>query len=204
VTFCSGNGVPYTVNASIADQDYTYTGRQWDAELGVYYYRARHYGQYSGTFLSRDPIRDRVLLNGYSYVGQMPVDAVDPFGLQLSKAPQPVKDFVANAISDIGAALGQDVANAITNDLGDRVEDFPTQQSDWEAKGWDGYATTGLGGDKIYIDMSAVLRWMGKNSICDLIQTLIHEYYHVNETGIWGIQHHEVITIDCCIKNATV
>ncbi|KAA5539025.1 RHS repeat-associated core domain-containing protein [Roseiconus nitratireducens] len=34
----------------------TYTGREWDDELGLYHYRARMYDPICGRFLSRDPI----------------------------------------------------------------------------------------------------------------------------------------------------
>ncbi|HKE59397.1 MAG TPA: RHS repeat-associated core domain-containing protein, partial [Pyrinomonadaceae bacterium] len=35
---------------------YTYTGREWDAEIGLYYYRARYYDPKTGRFISEDPI----------------------------------------------------------------------------------------------------------------------------------------------------
>ncbi|MBI4640627.1 MAG: RHS repeat-associated core domain-containing protein [Candidatus Tectomicrobia bacterium] len=48
---------------------YTYTSREYDAESGLYYYRARYYDPRSGRFLSEDPLRflggD---LNLYAYV----------------------------------------------------------------------------------------------------------------------------------------
>ncbi len=35
---------------------YMYTGREYDAETGLYYYRARYYAQQTGRFLTQDPI----------------------------------------------------------------------------------------------------------------------------------------------------
>jgi RHS repeat-associated protein len=64
------------------EQPYTYTGRELDAESGLYYYRARYYDPTSGRFLQKDPIGfsggDLTL---YKYVGNNPVRWVDPLGL---------------------------------------------------------------------------------------------------------------------------
>lgn len=60
----------------------TYTGREWDAETGLYYYRGRYYDPLDGIFISKDPLRfaggDT---NLYRYVGGNPVNRIDPFGL---------------------------------------------------------------------------------------------------------------------------
>jgi len=37
-------------------QPYTFTGREWDKEIGLYYYRARYYDASGGRFISFDPI----------------------------------------------------------------------------------------------------------------------------------------------------
>lgn len=58
-----------------------YTGREWDAETGQYFYRARYYDSAVGRFLSEDPIgfeaRDT---NLYRYVGNSPTNYTDPSG----------------------------------------------------------------------------------------------------------------------------
>ncbi len=63
-------------------QPYTYTGREWDAESGLYYYRARYYDAEIGRFISKDPIGfaggDTSL---YGYVLQNPINWIDPLGL---------------------------------------------------------------------------------------------------------------------------
>jgi len=57
-----------------------YTGRRWDADLGLYYYRARWYDPELGTFLETDPIGSLDYINLYSYVGLDPMNATDPSG----------------------------------------------------------------------------------------------------------------------------
>jgi len=66
------------------ENPYTYTGREFDAETGLYYYRARHYDPRTGRFLQKDPIGfDGGDLNFYVYVGNSPLQFVDPYGLRI-------------------------------------------------------------------------------------------------------------------------
>jgi RHS repeat-associated protein len=60
---------------------YAFTGREWDPETGLYYYRARYYDPRVVRFLSVDPIGLAGGLNVYSYVGNDPVSRRDPTGL---------------------------------------------------------------------------------------------------------------------------
>ena len=69
-------------------QPYGYTGREWDKELGLYYYRARYYDPVVGRFIGKDPIGLRGGINLFAYVGNQPVDWIDPFGLELTAAQQ--------------------------------------------------------------------------------------------------------------------
>lgn len=59
---------------------YQYTGREWDKETGLYYYRGRTYDPMDGRFISKDPIGFKGGINLYSYVEQSPVNYTDPFG----------------------------------------------------------------------------------------------------------------------------
>ncbi len=61
---------------------YAFTGREWDPETGLYYYRARYYDPKVGRFISEDPIGWYGGLNLYGYVGNNAVRWVDPFGLE--------------------------------------------------------------------------------------------------------------------------
>jgi RHS repeat-associated protein len=65
-----------------APPTFGFTGREWDAETGLYYYRARYYDPVIGRFLSEDPIDfDGAGLNFYAYVGGNPATLSDPLGL---------------------------------------------------------------------------------------------------------------------------
>lgn len=57
-----------------------FTGREYDSETDLYYYRARYYSADLGRFISRDPIGMRDNVNLYTYVGNNPVKYVDPMG----------------------------------------------------------------------------------------------------------------------------
>ncbi len=55
-----------------------FTGEQRDADSGLYYLRARYYDPSMGRFPGRDPLP---FFNRYAYVGNNPVNLVDPSGL---------------------------------------------------------------------------------------------------------------------------
>ncbi len=60
-----------------------YTGRTWDAEANLYYYRARWYDPIAGRFLSEDPLGFAAGdTNVQRYVGNGVPNATDPSGLQ--------------------------------------------------------------------------------------------------------------------------
>ena len=60
---------------------YAYTGREWDAALGLQYTRARMYDPSTGRFLSEDPLGQYAGdVNVYRYVGNSPFAASDPSG----------------------------------------------------------------------------------------------------------------------------
>jgi len=67
------------------ENPFRFTGREWDEESGLYYYRERYYDPSVGRFISRDPITDNPVnpqnLNRYVYVNNNPQTYVDPYGL---------------------------------------------------------------------------------------------------------------------------
>ncbi|OHB21285.1 MAG: hypothetical protein A3J67_05340 [Parcubacteria group bacterium RIFCSPHIGHO2_02_FULL_48_10b] len=66
-------------------QPYTYTGREFDQETGLYYYRARYYDAEVGRFISRDSLPSLSMspqdINIYLYVLNNPGTFNDPLGL---------------------------------------------------------------------------------------------------------------------------
>jgi RHS repeat-associated protein len=59
---------------------YLFTGRRFDCETGLYYYRARYYNPYIGPFLQTDPVGYSAGMNLYTYCGNNPLVLTDPSG----------------------------------------------------------------------------------------------------------------------------
>ncbi|MBI3021009.1 MAG: RHS repeat-associated core domain-containing protein, partial [Candidatus Omnitrophica bacterium] len=75
---CSAYGNPYL-----------FTGREYDCESGLYYYRSRYYDPRTGRFLQEDPVGFLGGVNFYTYASNNPIIFSDPLGLG------PIKDKVA-------------------------------------------------------------------------------------------------------------
>src|SRR3974390_2377206 len=63
---------------------FRYTGREFDTEPGLYYYRARYYDPALGRFTSEDMERFDAGPNFYPYVLNSPTNWVDPMGLDVT------------------------------------------------------------------------------------------------------------------------
>jgi RHS repeat-associated protein len=60
---------------------FAFTGREWEPEVGLYYYRARFYSPEAGRFISEDPIHfEGGEANFYAYVAGNPTSNRDPSG----------------------------------------------------------------------------------------------------------------------------
>jgi RHS repeat-associated protein len=72
-------------SSTAADFRFGYTGRELDAETGLYYYRARYYDPAVGRFISEDPIGFSAGdTNLYRYVGNNATNYTDPTGTTIS------------------------------------------------------------------------------------------------------------------------
>jgi RHS repeat-associated protein len=70
------------LSSSAINNRYTYTGREWDATLGLHHFRARWMSPSAGRFLTRDPMGfNGSEFNLYEYCSGNPPITTDPLGL---------------------------------------------------------------------------------------------------------------------------
>jgi RHS repeat-associated protein len=76
------------VEAGASEAGSAFTGREWDPEVGLHYYRARYYDSKGANFVSEDPLH---LAGGdtnfYAYVRGNPTNWTDPEGQFVMAAP---------------------------------------------------------------------------------------------------------------------
>jgi RHS repeat-associated protein len=105
-----------------------FTGRNWDANSGLYYYRSRYYDPTAGRFLSEDTIRFAGGMNFYSYALDNPATLMDPSGHGGTKSR--VKKIAKAAGSLVGAYEFYVVAKTcykLANDCDTKVMNFCNQ-----------------------------------------------------------------------------
>lgn len=61
---------------------FIFTGREYDPETQIYYFRARYYCPPPGRWLARDALNRMVVSNLQEYVDSQPADCLDPDGLR--------------------------------------------------------------------------------------------------------------------------
>jgi RHS repeat-associated protein len=90
---------------------FTFTNREWDDDIGIYYYRARYYDSGVGRFLQEDPDAGylsfpKTLTTKYAYVANNPSGHIDPSGLSIWSFLEKQADFIFRVASDQLGILG--------------------------------------------------------------------------------------------------
>ena len=99
VTVTNGGGVAVPPNGwgtphSAIGNPWTFTGRQFDEESGLYFYRARYYDPAKGRFIQRDPLEYVDGYNLYQYAVSNPINLLDPSGLEVTKERKAGTDYI--------------------------------------------------------------------------------------------------------------
>jgi RHS repeat-associated protein len=75
---------PYgRIESGSSQGGYSFTGREWEPELGLYYYRARYYDPEVSRFINEDPLWFGGGPNFYLYAKNNAITYADPFGLEV-------------------------------------------------------------------------------------------------------------------------
>jgi len=96
----------YTVYGQVAAEDpnhpnpYMFTGRQFDIETGLYYYRARYYNPHIGRFMQTDPVGYADGINWYLYCRNNPLLFIDPSGTTITITSTPEDLSYMDPMSD--------------------------------------------------------------------------------------------------------
>jgi RHS repeat-associated protein len=110
-----------TASSGSTTNPFRYTGREFDSETGLYYYRARYYDPTMGRFFSEDPIGWAGGHNLYRYVKNQPTILTDPSGLLgAANANIDAKCLVCTVFGEgrgLDAACQYGIASVIINRL---------------------------------------------------------------------------------------
>ena len=83
------NGDGDEISTSAIGNPYMFTGRRYEQETGLYYYRLRDYNSSIGRFMQTDPIGYAGGLNLYRYCHNNPTNYVDSMGLMFAPGWSP-------------------------------------------------------------------------------------------------------------------
>ena len=71
------NTIGKEIPESQVGNDFLFTGKMFDYDTGLYYYRNRYYDPELGRFITPDPLGPTANPNLYTYVGNNPVNYVE-------------------------------------------------------------------------------------------------------------------------------
>ena len=104
----SGKQLPFGQELIDSGERFEFTGKELDSNSDLHYFNARYYDSEIGKFISVDPIKDNP---AYLYVGNNPMNLVDPNGLE----PQVIILYSSGTPGD--AHFARIVASWINNDV---------------------------------------------------------------------------------------
>lgn len=171
--------------AQTTGEVFRYTGRRFDAESSLYYYRARYYAPEVGRFLQADPVGYRAGPNLYEYAGSDPLNKNDPSGLWLCDTKRHGSECmkVAVALSTLRDAAkkfkaGSAEQNALNKVIklygkfGEKGVNVKFGESDH------GVATAKLSSDKQSVDVTVDTAKFSKKSGIERAAVMAHEGQH--------------------------
>jgi RHS repeat-associated protein len=94
---------PFGETRGTPSSRFGYTGQQYLPPLGLYYYKARMYSPGLGRFLQTDPVGYKDDLNWYAYVGNNPVNLMDPSGMIASLSGSFASSGSTSAATNVAA-----------------------------------------------------------------------------------------------------
>jgi RHS repeat-associated protein len=95
-----------TASSGSLTNSFRYTGREFDPETNLYFYRARYYDSTGGRFLGEDPLGfPGSGSNFYAYAGNDPASLSDPFGLCPTKKPK-CKKCQTKVLAAVNSKIG--------------------------------------------------------------------------------------------------
>ena len=106
---------------SAVGNPWLYTGREYDAESGLYFYRARTYDPGTGRFFQRDPLGFADGLSLHEYARSSPSSRVDPLGLESDlqekvDAAQREVDNLEDGVDDLNEDIDDEETEVIVSE----------------------------------------------------------------------------------------
>jgi len=122
-------GVP-TASGSV-NQPYRFSTKPYDDNTGLIYYGYRFYKPDIGRWMSRDPQMEKGGVNLYGFVGNDPVNRVDPLGLEEMDLTSFGGQRKTSSEAKKMASNCENLAKAFSEDSEERVDRLKAQAAKW-------------------------------------------------------------------------